>query len=166
MSISNIYLKKKIKLRKNISFNWFTPFHVLIRPDVIWKILSRPLYHVHFNMIHTNSWHNCKMLPLCPGSSLKLKIICYQFRKSHGGNKTILRPSYLHNGISYTGKMTFLYWIRTQASVYWICNTPRYWCPVAAVCISKKWPITSFKVLKVLMKIMMPFQIIICFMWQ
>ena len=115
---------------------------------------------------HTNSWHNCKMLPLCPGSSLKLKIICYQFRKSHGGNKTILRPSYLHNGISYTGKMTFLYWIRTQASVYWICNTPRYWCPVAAVCISKKWPITSFKVLKVLMKITMPLQIITCFMWQ
>ena len=24
----------------------------------------------------------------------------------------ILRPSYLHNGISYTGKMTFLYRIR------------------------------------------------------
>ena len=28
--------------------------------------------------------------------------------------KTILRPSYLHNGIFYTGKMTFLYWIRAQ----------------------------------------------------
>ena len=31
--------------------------------------------------------------------------------KSHCGDKTILRPSYLHNGISYTGKMTSLYWI-------------------------------------------------------
>ena len=51
--------KKKItKLRKNSSFNWFTPFHVLIRPDVIWKNLSRPLYHVHFTVIHTNSRHN------------------------------------------------------------------------------------------------------------
>ena len=30
------------------------------------------------------------------------------------GDKTILRPSYLHNGISYTGKMTSLYWIRAQ----------------------------------------------------
>ena len=49
--------KKKIKLRKNSSFNWFTPFHVLIRPDVIWKNLSRPLYHVHFTVIHTNSRH-------------------------------------------------------------------------------------------------------------
>ena len=38
----------------------------------------------------------------------------YQYRKSHCGDKTILRPSYLHNGISYTGKMTSLYWIRAQ----------------------------------------------------
>ena len=35
----------------------------------------------------------------------------YQYRKSHCGDKTILRPSYLHNGISYTGQITFLYWI-------------------------------------------------------
>ena len=37
----------------------------------------------------------------------------YQYRKSHCGDKTILRPSYLHNGISYTGKTTSLYWIST-----------------------------------------------------
>ena len=36
----------------------------------------------------------------------------YQYKKSHCGDKTILRPSYLHNGISYTGKTTSLYWIR------------------------------------------------------
>ena len=35
----------------------------------------------------------------------------YQYRKSQCGDKTILRPSYLHNGISYTGKTTSLYWI-------------------------------------------------------
>ena len=35
----------------------------------------------------------------------------YQYGKSHCGDKTILRPSYLHNGISYTGKTTSLYWI-------------------------------------------------------
>ena len=49
--------QKIIKLRKDSSFNWFTHFHVLIRPDVIWKILSSPLYHVHFTVIHTNSRH-------------------------------------------------------------------------------------------------------------
>ena len=36
----------------------------------------------------------------------------YQYRKSHCGDKTVLRPSCLHSGISYTGKMTSLYWIR------------------------------------------------------
>ena len=41
-----------------------------------------------------------------------IKTTSYQYRKSHCGDKTILRPSYLHNGISYTGKMTSLYWIR------------------------------------------------------
>ena len=35
----------------------------------------------------------------------------YQYRKSHCEDKTILRPSYLHNGISYTGKTASLYWI-------------------------------------------------------
>ena len=57
-----VFKKKVIKLRKNSSFNWFTPFHVLIRPDVIWKKLSRPLYHVHFTVIHTNSRHKY----ICP----------------------------------------------------------------------------------------------------
>ena len=30
---------------------------MLIHPDVIWKKLSRPLYHVHFTVIHNNSRH-------------------------------------------------------------------------------------------------------------
>ena len=33
---------------------------MLIRPDVIWKNLSRPLYHVHFTVIHTNSRHKAR----------------------------------------------------------------------------------------------------------
>ena len=41
----------------------------------------------------------------------------YWFRKSHCGDKTILRPSYLHNGISYTGKTTSLYWIGALITV-------------------------------------------------
>ena len=35
----------------------------------------------------------------------------YQYRKSHCGDKTVVRSSYLHNGIFNTGKMTSLYWI-------------------------------------------------------
>ena len=45
-------------------------------------------------------------------------MLSYQYRKSHCGDKTILRPSYLHNGISYTGKMTYLCWIRAL-DWYW-----------------------------------------------
>ena len=51
------------------------------------------------NMTEAGSWFNIKM------SS-------YQYRKPHGGDKTVVRSSYLHNGISYTGKMLSLYWIR------------------------------------------------------
>ena len=41
-----------------------------------------------------------------------IKMSSYQYRKSRCGDKMILRPSYLHNGISYTGKTTS--WIGTQ----------------------------------------------------
>ena len=61
-----------------------------------------------------------------------LKTTSYQYRKSHCGDKTILWSSYLHNGISYTGKMTSLYWIGAQVTklvpepmmglVYWGTN--------------------------------------------
>ena len=41
-----------------------------------------------------------------------IKMPSYQYRKSWCGEKMILRPSYLHNGISHNGKMISLYWIR------------------------------------------------------
>ena len=43
------------------------------------------------------------------GSDSNIKMSSYQYRKSHCGDKTILRPSYLHNGISFTGKMTDIF---------------------------------------------------------
>ena len=36
----------------------------------------------------------------------------YLYRKYHCGDKTVVRSSHLHNEISYTGKMTYFYWIR------------------------------------------------------
>ena len=50
------------------------------------------------------------------GGWINIKMPSYQYRKSHCGDKTILRPSYLHNGISHTGKTTSLHWIRAQIS--------------------------------------------------
>ena len=48
------------------------------------------------------------------GGWFNIKKPSYQYRKSHCGDKTVVRSSYLHNRISYTGKMTSLYWIRAQ----------------------------------------------------
>ena len=67
------------------------------------------------------------ILVLGPGGWINIKMSSYQYRKSHCRDKTILRPSYLHNGISYTGKMTSLYWIRALKTyliidVHWQIN--------------------------------------------
>ena len=45
-----------------------------------------------------------------PGLWFNINMSSYQYRKFYCGDKTIVRSSYLHNGISYTGKMTSLYW--------------------------------------------------------
>ena len=55
---------------------------------------------------------------LSPGPQFNIKMSSYQYRKSHCGDKTVVRSSYLHNGISYTGKMSSLYWIGAQ-SIIW-----------------------------------------------
>ena len=85
----------------------------------------------------------------------------YQYRKSHWGDKTILRPSYLHNGISYTCKMTSLYWIgalvaivpadghahnsaRPSAGTVLTANSSMF-CLVMKVLYYLLWPMTSFK---------------------
>ena len=48
--------------------------------------------------------------PLSPGSWFNIMVTSYQYRKSHCGDKMIFWPSYLHNRISHTGKITSLYW--------------------------------------------------------
>ena len=40
-----------------------------------------------------------------------IKMSSYQYRKSHCGYKTVVWPAYIHNGIFYTGKKAYLYWI-------------------------------------------------------
>ena len=58
------------------------------------------------------SWFNIKM----PSQS-------HQYRKSHCWDKTILRLTYLHHGISYTGKMASLFWIGGQISLFYCCHS-------------------------------------------
>ena len=47
-----------------------------------------------------------------PEGRFNIKMSSYQYRNSQCGDKTILLPSYIHNGISYTDKTTSLYWMR------------------------------------------------------
>ena len=50
-----------------------------------------------------------------PGPWFNTDVSSYQYRKSHCEDKTVVRSSFLYNGISYTGKITSLYWISPQA---------------------------------------------------
>ena len=56
-----------------------------------------------------------------PGPWFNIKM-SYQYRKSHCGDKMVVRSSYLHNGISHTGKMSSLYWIGAQKSFFVIVD--------------------------------------------
>ena len=44
------------------------------------------------------------------GPRFNIKMSSCQYRKSHCGDRTVVRSSYLHNGVTYTGKMSSLYW--------------------------------------------------------
>ena len=109
--------------------------YVLINYTHHWKFQSKPQAHYH---MHMTSQTHAKCInslwpefvhpePYCdtfatiflswyptgePGPWFNIKMSSYQYRKSHCGDKTVITLSYLHNGISYTGK-TSLYWIRT-----------------------------------------------------
>ena len=48
------------------------------------------------------------------GPWFNMKMPSYQYREFHCEDETVVRSSYLHNGIPYTGKMTSLNWIRAQ----------------------------------------------------
>ena len=47
-----------------------------------------------------------------------IKMPSYQYRKSHCGDKIFVRSCDLHNGISYTGKITSLYWIEALVPIW------------------------------------------------
>ena len=71
------------------------------------------------NMIASNWWN----LMIYPGPWFNIKMSSYQYRKSHCGDKTVVRSSYLHKGISYTGKMASLCWDGPHDPIYEWCNS-------------------------------------------
>ena len=98
------------KMHLKMSFGKWQPFLYFIYASMFSNII-----HLHW---YARGWlhgvHLQPQSPKRPWPRFNIKLTSYQNRKSHCGDKTILRPSYLHNGISYTGKMTSLYWIRAH----------------------------------------------------
>ena len=103
------------------------------------KDIKQPLFHLYPGMMC--AWKRQ------PRGWFNIRMPSYQHRKSHCGDKTILRPSYLHNGISYAGKTIPLYWIRVHVSCGLCCRwlmtkLARYVCAAHA----QMWSIYSVNV--------------------
>ena len=73
--------------------NWYKDLCVGNRYQGQWRVISVGCNYLSF--------------PLIPGPWFNIKMLSNQYRKSHCGDKTVVRSSYLHNGISYTGKTSF-----------------------------------------------------------
>ena len=81
--------------------------------------LDDPVFLHELGLIHCQvdvlfDWYRWPGAKLWPGPWFNIKMSSYQYRKSHCGDKTVVRSSYLRNGVSYTGKITSLYWIGAQ----------------------------------------------------
>ena len=111
------------------------------------------LLHICYqNYIKITLYSQC--LHRLPGGWFNIKMLSYQYRKSHCGDKMILRPSYLHNGISYAGKMTSLYWISAQVLQIryditahslksWSEVFSTYWHSVSKFRLTLQWPFSD-----------------------
>ena len=126
-----------VSFQTNIMHNWhWVTLSNKINIQNIWYTItikhhSQTLVPINSNITH--SWEfACNRLTFCikwthisrlhrvfrPGPQFNIKMPSYQYRKSYCGDKTVVRSSYLHNGISYTGKILSLYWIRALGSYY------------------------------------------------
>ena len=85
-----------------------------------WKVYNKSILQI--NKLQIWLLQSFIKSPFHFGPWFNINMSSYQYIKSHCGDKTIWRPSYLHNGISYTGKMISLYWITDLVklhSIYW-----------------------------------------------
>ena len=94
-------------------------------------------FQFHWNLLTggpTDDDNRTWLIQITSGPWFNIKMSSYQYRKPHCGDKTVVRSSYLHNGVSYTGKMSFLYWISPQVAYtvpsqyldQWCWNTLNY----------------------------------------
>ena len=114
---NEIWIKKKIYLSRSTKCQPFWWGHNMLIWHITLVAINRTTNLVpYLKSSHCNSFKVCSTyrFPLWePGPWFNIKLQSYQYRKSHCGDKTVIRSSYLYNGISHTGKMTSLYWMRT-----------------------------------------------------
>ena len=82
------------------------------------KISQMVLFHTLGYSLVTlgKQWLTCHPIQN-PVGWFNIKMSSYQYRNPHCGDKTILRPTYINNGISYTGKTTSLNRMRAQMMI-------------------------------------------------
>ena len=82
--------------------------------DVIFSFLTHRAMNTRWQEISSCRCYSLDKINFdvtIPGPQFNIKMWSYQYRKSHRRDKTTVSLSYLHNAISYTGKM-MSYWIR------------------------------------------------------
>ena len=91
-------------------------------------------------------WIGEARVKLSSGPRFNIKMLSYQCSKSHCGYKTILQPSYLQNGNSYTGKMTSLYWIRALVPTVFVTHgiSHKTWLQICCALFSSDHIFTFF----------------------
>ena len=87
-----------------------------------------PLMSLKYDLYSTLELSCCLHYHQISGSLFNIKMLSYQCRKSHCRDKTVIRLSYLHNEISYTGKMPSLYGrILKTKSMFDVANMLKNW---------------------------------------
>ena len=107
----------------SFGFIHYMLFMAHIKIEVKWQVKQKCLYitsnmwkditfddHEMLDIFTMSQWWHSSHSNLGPGPRFNIKMSSYQYRKSHCGDKTVVRSSYLHNVISYTGKTASLYW--------------------------------------------------------
>ena len=108
---------------------WANPWLLAFQGVRRWNPLAREQYQIDYTLdvtcffegIYFPIEHHSLVINLLmtssstsiirePGPRFNLTMSSYRYRKSHCGDKTVVRSSHLHNGISYTGKMSSSYW--------------------------------------------------------
>ena len=111
-----VTFRERNSVRIDASWDWYWP-----ELNLPWGFTQ----DVSYNQVMS---HFSDVVDSIPGPRFNIKMSSYQYRKSRCGDKTVVRSSYLHNGISYTGKMSSLYWIGSQFAITDFLMPGQYHC--------------------------------------